>query len=203
MRRKLVMVSGSGGEHCSKKAWKIGYDCGFELAKAGFIVIQGSRDGVMEAAAKGCRDAGGLSIGISPSADEKEARANRMNDYSDVVIFTGIGFARNQILCYSADAILTVGGGIGSWHEASLGYYRKIPVVAILGSGGIADQIAGKHLDERKLGKILSAKNAKDAVAIVRRLFGESDESKSPVNGKIQRSSRRSKKTKNKRRNPI
>jgi SLOG-like protein len=62
----------------------------------------------MEAASKGASEAGGLAVGIVPSADLAQA-----NKYCDVVVATGLGWSRNFVVAYSGDAVIVVGGGAG------------------------------------------------------------------------------------------
>ena len=100
----------------------------------------------MEGASKGAKEAGGLVVGILPQ-DE----ASFGNDYLDVVISTGIGYARNFVTAYSCDAVVIVGGGIGTLVEAGVAYMKRKPIVSMLGSGGVADKFAGEYLDERRL----------------------------------------------------
>ncbi len=70
----------------------------------------------MEAASRGAKDGGGFAIGIIPQADKALS-----NVYCDAVIATGIGFARDFVTAYSADAIIVVGGGAGTLIELCAG----------------------------------------------------------------------------------
>lgn len=57
-----------------------------------------------------------------------------------------------------------VGGGSGTLTEASAAYMKGKPIVTLLGSGGIADEIAGRYLDDRKIVKVLGVKKPEQAV---------------------------------------
>jgi len=105
----------------------------------------------MEAASKGAKDRDGLVVGIIPQ-DEK----HYANTYCDIVIPTGLGQIRNFITAYSADAVIVVGGGVGTAIEAKVAYLKAKPIVAIKGSGGTADRIAGTYLDDRRIVKVES-----------------------------------------------
>jgi uncharacterized protein (TIGR00725 family) len=83
------------------------------------------------------------------------------NKLCDVVIPTGIGFSRNFIVATSVDVISVVGGGVGTLIEISVGYMLKKMMIAMTGSGGIADEYGGKYIDERKRIKIFKRKNPK------------------------------------------
>jgi uncharacterized protein (TIGR00725 family) len=121
----------------------------------------------MEAASRGAKEAGGFVIGIIPQESKQEANA-----YCDAVIATGIGFARDFITAYSADAIIVVVGGAGTIIEAAAAYQKKIPIVAVKGSGGIADQLVDSFIDDRKLELIVGEDSPEKAVATAFALIG-------------------------------
>jgi len=163
MKRKLqILVIGYNADSCPKKTYDIAYDVGKEIAKRGAVLITGGLGGVMEAASKGVSENNGMTIGIIPSEDFDDA-----NKYCNIVICTGLGFARDFINAYSADGVIIVGGGIGTLIEAGAAYMKKKPIVAIIGSGGTADKYAGKYLDERKRVKILTAKTPIEALDMI------------------------------------
>jgi len=163
MKRKLhIVVVGSDKDHCSEKAKEIAYEVGKEIAKAGAIILTGGQFGVMEAASKGAQENNGLVVGILPRADKFHG-----NEYIDVVIPTGIGFARGQALINSADGVIAVEGGTGTLSELCVSYWSKIPTVAIIGSGGTADKFAGQKLDSRERAPIVGVKTAKEAVEYI------------------------------------
>ena len=172
-RRKQVLLIGSGKDHCSEDAYHAAYEIGTEIARKGAVLLTGGLGGVMEAASQGAKDAGGFVVGIIPQ-DEKSAA----NTYCDVVIATGLGYARDFLTAYSADVIIVVEGGVGSMIEAAAAYQKKIPIVALKGSGGTADKIAGAYLDERKIELILVESSPERAVSTALSLV-ESAESKS------------------------
>jgi hypothetical protein len=118
----------------------------------------------MEAASRGAHAAGGHSVGIVPSADS--AQANR---YCDFVIATGLGKSRNFVVAYSGDAMVVVGGGAGTLIEAAVAYQADKPIVAVKGTGGVADEWAGRYLDSRQARRILEASSPEDAVKKVMR----------------------------------
>ena len=113
----------------------------------------------MEAASRGAKEAGGLVIGIIPQDNKADA-----NTYCDVVIATGIGLARDFITAYSADAVIIVGGGAGTLIEAAAAYQKKIPIIALRGSGGVADHLADNYLDDRAIERIIGESSPEAAV---------------------------------------
>ena len=156
-RKKFIAVIGGG--QCSPEEARLAEEVGRELARRGAILVCGGLGGVMEAACKGAKDKHGLTIGILPQGEFESA-----NKFCDVVIPTGIGFSRNFIVATSVDGIIVVGGGVGTLIEISVGYMLKKMMIAMSGSGGIADEYGGKYIDERKRIKILKRKNPQKAV---------------------------------------
>jgi uncharacterized protein (TIGR00725 family) len=88
---------------------------GRELGSRGAVLVCGGLGGVMEAACKGAKDAGGTTIGILPGSDRSAA-----NPYVDFAIPTGLGEARNALVVRSADALIAIGGGYGTLSEVAL-----------------------------------------------------------------------------------
>jgi hypothetical protein len=158
-------VAGSSEEHCTEKALRLAYEVGREIAKHGAVLITGGLGGVMEASSRGAKEEGGLVIGIIPHEDAYHA-----NKHCDVVVATGIGWARNFVTAYTADAIIIVGGGAGTAIEAMVAYFKGKPIIALKGSGGYADEIAGRYLDDRKIVKVEAANTPKEAVNLALKL---------------------------------
>lgn len=78
------------------------------LAEAGATVVTGGLGGVMAAAGRGAREAGGRAVAVLPGTDRGEARE------ADVVVCSGVGEARDLAVVASADAVIAVGGGWGT-----------------------------------------------------------------------------------------
>ena len=101
---------------------------GRALAERGAVVVSGGLGGVMEAACRGAREAGGTTLGILPGHDRREA-----NPYVEVAIPTGLGEARNALVVRAADSLVAVGGGFGTLSEVALAL-KAGKTVAGLGS---------------------------------------------------------------------
>jgi uncharacterized protein (TIGR00725 family) len=99
---------------------------GRELAEKGATLICGGLGGVMEAACRGARAAGGITIGILPGEIRQAA-----NPYVQIPIVTGIGYARNIIVAKSAQAVIAVGGSYGTLSEISHALQSNIPVIGL------------------------------------------------------------------------
>jgi uncharacterized protein (TIGR00725 family) len=162
VRRTQIAVIGYNSDRCTEAARSLAYGVGKEIAKSGAVLVCGGLGGVMESACRGARENGGIAVGIIPQEEFSFA-----NEYCDIVICTGIGFARDFVVASSADGMIAVAGGVGTLIELSVGYMMKKPMAAIAGSGGTADQYGGKYLDERRRVPIMSAKDPAQAVALV------------------------------------
>jgi uncharacterized protein (TIGR00725 family) len=99
---------------------------GFALAGAGVIVVCGGLGGVMAAACRGAKSAGGLTVGLLPGSDPTAA-----NPWVDVVIPTGIGEARNALVVGCASAVIAVDGEYGTLSEIALALRSGTPVIGI------------------------------------------------------------------------
>ncbi len=99
---------------------------GRALAENNAILVCGGRGGVMKAACRGAKSAGGLTVGILPSDDPGEA-----NPYVDIPITTGIGLARNAIVVRTAQAAIAIGGSYGTLSEIGHALQFGIPVVGL------------------------------------------------------------------------
>jgi len=115
-----------GAGECSTDISSQAEEVGRLIAQQGAILICGGHRGVMEAAAKGAKAAGGLTVGILPESDDKSA-----NPYIDVPIVTGMGDGRNVINILSSQAIIAISGGYGTLSEIALALKSRTPVVAL------------------------------------------------------------------------
>ena len=96
------------------------------VAEAGATVVTGGLGGVMEAASKGAREAGGTTAGLLPGADRHEA-----NQWLTVAIPTGMGEARNALVVRAADGVIAVGGEWGTLSEIAFARKTGKPVVGL------------------------------------------------------------------------
>jgi len=101
-------------------------EIGRGLAQAGAIVVTGGLGGVMEAASRGARSAGGLTVGLLPGSDRGAA-----NRWVTIAIPTGLGELRNGLLVRCADAVVAVGGAYGTLSEVALALKTGVPVIGL------------------------------------------------------------------------
>lgn len=124
MSNPYIAVIGAG--EADRELYEQAREVGRLIADKGGSIVCGGLGGVMEAAAKGAREAGGVAIGVLPDEDRKRA-----NEYLTYAVATGVGQARNLAVVCSADTVIAVGGGYGTLSE--IGLARKVgrPVVAL------------------------------------------------------------------------
>lgn len=122
----MVFIAVIGGSQCSPEEARLAQEVGRELARRGAVVLCGGLGGVMEAACKGARAEGGITIGILPGDNRREA-----NPYVLFPIATGMGYARNIIVAWSADAVIAIDGSYGTLSEIAYALQKGTPVVGL------------------------------------------------------------------------
>ncbi|MFA4993100.1 MAG: TIGR00725 family protein [Candidatus Omnitrophota bacterium] len=149
MQKKVVSVI--GGRNCTKEVEQIAYNLGEKLTKVVDILVSGGLKGTMEAVCSGFKAGGGLTIGIIPSYDKKDA-----NKFVDVVIPTGLGLARNVLVVKSADIVVALPGETGTLSEIAYCLQFRIPVIS-LGSWDIRGVIKVSNIEEaiKKISELL------------------------------------------------
>jgi len=124
-RRKLIIgVIGAG--NVSAVGERNAYRIGQLLAEQHAVLVCGGLGGVMEAAARGCSEAGGEVIGILPGADAAQA-----NPYVSLPIVTNLGHARNVVIAHTAQALIAVEGEYGTLSEMAIGLKLGKPVIQL------------------------------------------------------------------------
>jgi len=120
-----MQVAVVGGGDCSPKVREQAQELGRLLAERGHVLICGGLGGVMEAAARGARTAGGLVVGVLPG-EKIDA-----NPSIGIAIATGMGHARNVIIVKSADAVIALAGEHGTLSEIALALKMKKLVISL------------------------------------------------------------------------
>lgn len=100
---------------------------GERLGRLGLTMICGGKTGVMQAAAKGCHESGGLTVGLVPDHDWRLA-----NPFIALPIATGLSEARNMIIAKSCEVLIAVGGSYGTLSEIAYGLHFSKPVIGLL-----------------------------------------------------------------------
>jgi uncharacterized protein (TIGR00725 family) len=119
---------------------------GAELARRGAVLVCGGLGGVMEAACRGARAEGGVTLGILPGTERAAA-----NPWVSFAVATGLGELRNGLVVRSADAVIAIAGGYGTLSEIALALKAGMRVVG---------------LRSWEIGGVLAADDAAAAVAL-------------------------------------
>jgi uncharacterized protein (TIGR00725 family) len=153
----MIVIGVMGGGQADEKNLAIARQLGQLIAQKGWVLLNGGRNaGIMEASAKGAKQAGGLTVGVLP--DDHAVNASR---FVDIPILTGMGSARNSVNVLSSRVVVACSGGLGTLSEVALALKFKRPVI-LLGfePGHLVDSLAGSNL-------LFRAKTPEQAVEII------------------------------------
>ena len=140
MAKKIVGVI--GGRQCTDRVEQLSLILGKKLTKVVDILVCGGLSGTMMAVSKGFKSSGGLTIGILPGYEKKDA-----NKYIDIAIPTGMGLARNVLVVKAADVVIALPGSAGTLSEIAYCLQFGISVIS-LNSWDIKGVIKVKSVDE-------------------------------------------------------
>lgn len=124
--RNLIRIGVIGGANPEERWRQMAFEVGNHIAKNNAILVCGGLGGVMEAAAKGAKQAGGHTLGILPGSSHEDA-----NPYIDIAIATGLGYTRNSLVAMNADVLIAVDGQYGTLSEIAYGIIFKKKVIGI------------------------------------------------------------------------
>lgn len=147
MKNKLqyqICVSGAARGPSVATGTKLAAAAGVEIARRGHITLTGATKGLPYEAAKAAQGAGGISMGFSP-ASSRVAHVKKYRlplDAFDCVLYTGFEYTgRNLLLIRSSDAVVMVGGRIGTLNELTIAIEERKPIGVLLGSGGMTEEV--------------------------------------------------------------
>jgi uncharacterized protein (TIGR00725 family) len=149
LRKPIIGVIGAG--QCTFEVASLAEEVGREIARKGGLLLCGGLGGVMEAASKGAKEEGGITIGILPGNDPGEA-----NRYIDIPIVTGLNHARNVLIARSSDILIAISGGYGTLSEIAFGLLLNKKIIS-LGSWELAPDLVREG--------IITATTSREAVA--------------------------------------
>lgn len=168
-----IQISVIGGSSCDVDTKEKAEAVGRLLAEAGATLVCGGYGGVMEAACRGAKSAGGQTVGILIGYDRAEA-----NPWCDVVIPTGMGLARNALVVAAGQAVIAIGGRYGTLSEITLALNLNRPVVSLAswGFGEREREVLPPPLKPRNFpeGRLRYAKSPEETVELALRLARES-----------------------------
>lgn len=139
-----ICVSGAAKGASVEEGRHLAYDIGKQIAKSGHMLLTGATTGLPDYAAMGAKEEGGQSIGISPAASKLEhVKKYRLpTDCYDVILYTGLHYVgRDSLLVASSDAVISIGGRLGTLHEFTISMEMRKPVGFLMGAGGVSTEI--------------------------------------------------------------
>ena len=173
-----ICVSGAAETgHCGIDALDKSKELGREIARQGAVLVTGATTGFAFWAAMGAKEAGGISIGISPAASEREhVEVYKLPlDYMDLIIYTGFGYpGRDLLLTRSADAVICGCGRIGTIHEFTVAFEDKKPIGIFEGTWEMDDELKeiiekGHRFNEKIAASSDPKKLVEDIIALVKK----------------------------------
>ena len=139
-----VMGSAQGPTIENQENIKKAIQLGHHIAKADCILVNGACPGLPDEAAFGAHQAGGMTLGVSPAFSEEEhtERYKSPREHYDIILYTGMGLMERDIInIRSSDAIILLGGGIGTLNEFTVAFDEGKVIGVLTGSGGVANHI--------------------------------------------------------------
>jgi len=152
-----ICVSGAAKGKSVKQGRELAHQAGKAIAKAGHVLMTGATSGLPDHAAHSAKKAGGKSIGLSPAASKLEhiKKYHLPTGCYDTILYTGLHYiGRDTLLISSSDAVVSIGGRIGTLHEFTIAMVMGKPIGFLQGGGGISTEIkdilkaAGREDDE-------------------------------------------------------
>ncbi|MDX2097688.1 MAG: cytochrome [Leptolyngbyaceae cyanobacterium bins.59] len=124
---KIIIGVMGPGEGATSLDTQLAYELGQLIAQTGWVLLTGGRNvGVMDAACRGARDAGGLTVGILPTD-----RPIAVSTAVDIPIYTDLGNGRNNLNVLSSQVVIACGMGTGTVSEVALALKNQKPVILL------------------------------------------------------------------------
>ena len=140
-----ICVSGAAKGKSVEEGKILAQAAGAAIAKAGHSLLTGATIGLPNYAAEAYKAAGGkMSVGISPAASKIEhvIKYRLPTEAYDTILFTGLHYiGRDSLLINSSDAVVSLGGRLGTLHEFTIAMESDTPIGFLEGTGGISTEI--------------------------------------------------------------
>lgn len=140
-----ICVSGAAKGQSVEEGKELARMVGAAIAEAGHALMTGATVGLPNYAAEGYKAAGGkMSFGISPAASKVEhVRKYRLpTEAYDVILYSGLHYVgRDSLLITSSDAVVSIGGRLGTLHEFTIAMESDTPIGFLQGAGGVSKEI--------------------------------------------------------------
>lgn len=183
LRIKICVSGAAETSHCGEGALDMALAVGQEIARQGAVIVTGATTGFPLWSAKGAKEEGGFSLGMSPAATEKEHVENYglPLDYMDFIVYTGQGYpGRDILLTRTTDAVILGCGRIGTIHEFTVAFEDHKPV-GILEGPWMTDEVIKMIMDNSfRENKLVVFE--KDPKILVEKMIAMAEEVKRGIN---------------------
>lgn len=140
-----ICVSGAAKGDSVEEGRELAAQVGVAIAEAGHALLTGATVGLPNYAAEAYKKAGGkMSLGISPAASKIEhvRKYHLPIEAYDTILYTGLHYVgRDTLLITSSDAVVSVGGRLGTLHEFTIAMEAGVPIGFLQGGGGISEEV--------------------------------------------------------------
>jgi uncharacterized protein (TIGR00725 family) len=140
-----ICVSGAARGASVQEGKELARQLGIAIAAGGHSLMSGATIGLPNYAAEAYKAAGGkMSVGISPAASKVEhvMKYRLPTEAYDTILYTGLRYeGRDALLIHSSDAVVSIGGRLGTLHEFTIAMEAEKPIGFLQGAGGISSQI--------------------------------------------------------------
>jgi uncharacterized protein (TIGR00725 family) len=139
-----ICLSGAAKGATVAEDYKLAFEIGKKIAERGHTLITGATVGLPDWAAQGAKSVGGLSFGISPAASRLEhtEKYHLPVEAYDFILFSGLHYVgRDALLVQSSDAVISIGGRMGTLHEFVTAFEAHKPIGVLTGAGGVGEQV--------------------------------------------------------------
>jgi len=165
-----ICVSGASKGHSVEEGRLLAAAVGAAIAKAGHTLLTGATIGLPNYAAESYKVAGGkMSLGISPATSKIEhVRKYRLpTEAYDSILYTGLHYVgRDTLLINSSDAVVSIGGRLGTLHEFTIAMETDTPIGFLQGAGGVSTEIMDilKAAGEERSSNVVFSDDPEDLV---------------------------------------
>lgn len=140
-----ICISGAAKGDSVSQGRELAESVGAAIAKAGHALMTGATTGLPEIAAEAYVKAGGkASLGISPAGSKVEhvLKYRLPTEYFDCILYSGLHYVgRDALLINSSDAVISIGGRMGTLHEFTIAMETRTPIGLLQGAGGVSTEI--------------------------------------------------------------
>lgn len=140
-----ICVSGAAHGDSVEEGKQLAREIGESIAKGGHSLLTGATIGLPNYAAEAYKQAGGMmSVGISPASSKVEhvMKYRLPIEAYDTILYTGLHYiGRDTLLITSSDAVVSIGGRLGTLHEFTIAMESETPIGFLQGAGGISEEI--------------------------------------------------------------